>query len=135
MNILDTQQKSEKSQMQILTDISLWKMLAQGTKKTRKRSRFEAFFDLLNRQRIALLAEDEGSINFSALELSKAWGWDRVTVTRFIDNLQKRNVLTVSTSRKRKLVRIEGVTLVKEPPGTSPFHSDTQTAPQADNST
>ena len=135
MDVLNTQQKNEKSQMEILTDLSLWKMLVQGGKKTHKLNRFEAFFDLLNRQRIALLAEDEGNINFSALELSKAWGWDRVTVTKFIDNLQKLKALTLSTSTKRKLIKLERVTLIKDPPGASPLRSDAQTAPQASNTT
>jgi hypothetical protein len=65
------------SQVRIVTDIALWNLLLQGVKKQPKYSRLEAFRDLMERQRIALLTGDGKFMKGSVLEFSKAWGWDR----------------------------------------------------------
>ena len=78
--------KARNAQVRIVTDIALWNLLLQGVKKQSKYSRLEAFRDLIERQHIALLTGDE-FMKGNALEFSKAWGWDRETVSRFLDKL------------------------------------------------
>ena len=93
---------SANAQIVIQTDIPLWNFLVQGIKKAHKVSRVQAFVDLIDRQRIALLKGEDENLTGTIQDMAKAWGWDRDTVARFLDNLEQLGVLTVETTGNRK---------------------------------
>lgn len=94
------------TQMKIVTDIRLWQLLLQGMKKQHKLTRVEAFYDLIDRQHIAMLTSTCEHMRGSVLEFSKAWGWDRETVMRFLDNLEQLGVVTIHMAGNRKAVKL-----------------------------
>ena len=98
------------SQVRIVTDIALWNLLLQGVKKQPKYSRLEAFRDLMERQRIALLTGDGKFMKGSVLEFSKAWGWDRETVSRFLEKLQELDIVTMTLAGNRKAIKLNYIT-------------------------
>ena len=98
------------SQVRIVTDIALWNLLLQGVKKQPKYSRLEAFRDLMERQRIALLTGDGKFMKGSVLEFSKAWGWDRDTVSRFLEKLQELGIVTMTLAGNRKAIKLNYIT-------------------------
>ena len=69
MAIQNEHKNNANAQMQILTDIPLWK---------------------------------NENLNGTIQDMAKAWGWDRETVARFLDNLEQLGVLTVQTTGNRK---------------------------------
>jgi hypothetical protein len=76
-------------------------------KKQPKYSRLEAFRDLMERQRIALLTGDGKFMKGSVLEFSKAWGWDRDTVSRFLEKLQELGIVTMTLAGNRKANQVK----------------------------
>lgn len=92
--------------MKIVTDIRLWQLLQQGVKKQQKLTKMEAFYDLIDRQQMALLSGTDDYIRGSVLEFSKAWGWDRETVMRFLDHLEQLEVITIQKAGNRKVVKL-----------------------------
>ena len=105
MSIME-QNNSDKTQIRIETDIRFWNLLLQGMKKSEKLTKVEAFNDLLERQRIALLTSDDEFMKGNVLEFSKAWGWDRETVNRFLEHLQELNIVTISMAGNRKAIKL-----------------------------
>ena len=90
-----------KASLQIATSFELWDFLLDGhaianqSKRTKHRyTKAEAFFDLLNRQRISQSTFDDGYMNSSVLLLANSWGWMRPTAKKFLDTLADMNVLT-----------------------------------------
>ena len=82
-------------QITLQTDIRLWSYLLSGQKKTtRKLSRVEAFYDLMQRQYTALHDGRERWLQGNVSELSCAWHWSRDTTASFLDKLEQLNVLT-----------------------------------------
>lgn len=102
MTTQNEHQNSANAQIIIQTDIPLWDFLVQGIKKAHKVSRVQAFHDLIDRQRIALLKGEDENLTGTIQDMAKAWGWDRDTVARFLDNLEQLGVLTVETTGNRK---------------------------------
>lgn len=105
MNTIE-QNNSDKTQLKIVTDTRLWNLLLQGMKKSEKLTKVEAFNDLIERQRIALLTSDDEYMKGNVLEFSKAWGWDRETVNRFLEHLQELNIVTISMAGNRKAIKL-----------------------------
>jgi hypothetical protein len=105
MSIME-QNNSDKTQLKIVTDTRLWNLLMQGMKKSEKLTKVEAFNDLLERQRIALLTNDDEYMKGNVLEFSKAWGWDRETVNRFLERLQELDIVTISMAGNRKAIKL-----------------------------
>ena len=105
MSIIE-QNNSDKTQIRIETDIRFWNLLLQGMKKSEKLTKVEAFNDLIERQRIALLTSDDEYMKGNVLEFSKAWGWDRETVNRFLEHLQELNIVTISMAGNRKAIKL-----------------------------
>ena len=105
MNTME-QNNSDKTQLKIVTDTRLWNLLLQGMKKSEKLTRVEAFNDLIERQRIALLTSDDEYMKGNVLEFSKAWGWDRETVNRFLERLQELDIVTISMAGNRKAIKL-----------------------------
>ncbi len=87
------------NQVRIVTDIALWNLLLQGVKK-----------HLMERQRIALLTGDGKFMKGSVLEFSKAWGWDRDTVSRFLEKLQELGIVTMTLAGNRKAIKLNYIT-------------------------
>lgn len=102
MTTQNEHQNSANAQIIIQTNIPLWDFLVQGIKKAHKVSRVQAFHDLIDRQRIALLKGEDENLTGTIQDMAKAWGWDRDTVARFLDNLEQLGVLTVETTGNRK---------------------------------
>ena len=105
MGIME-QNNSDKTQLKIVTDTRLWNLLLQGMKKSEKLTKVEAFNDLIERQRIALLTSDDEYMKGNVLEFSKAWGWDRETVNRFLERLQELDIVTISMAGNRKAIKL-----------------------------
>ena len=90
----------------IPTDIYLWNFLVKGVQKTCRVSRVQAFYDLVERQQVALLKGEGESISATMKDLANKWGWNRETVTRFIANLEQLGALTVDTTGNRKTITL-----------------------------
>ena len=105
MSIME-QNNSDKTQLRIETDIRFWNLLLQGMKKSEKLTKVEAFNDLIERQRIALLTSDDEYMKGNVLEFSKVWGWDRETVNRFLERLQELDIVTISMTGNRKAIKL-----------------------------
>ena len=104
-----TEQKEHKknnAHLKIPTDIPLWNFLVQDIKKSNKASRVQAFYDLIERQQIALLKGESESLTATIQDLANKWEWNRETVTRFLDNLEQLNALTVSSTGTRRTIRL-----------------------------
>lgn len=107
MTTQNEHQNSANAQIIIQTDIAFWNFLVQGIKKTHKVSRVQAFYDLIDRQRIALLKGENENLIGTIQDMAKAWGWDRYTVTRFLDQLEQLGKLTVETTGNRKSFKLK----------------------------
>ena len=91
----------------LMTDMALWNFLMQGMKKSHKVSRVQAFADLLDRQRIALLEkQDDDNLKGSIQDMAATWGWSRKTVSQFLENLKRFGVLTISREGSQKTFRL-----------------------------
>ena len=102
MTTQDEQLHSANAQLIIQTDIPLWNFLVQGIKKTHRVSRVQAFADLIDRQRIALLKGEDEKLTGTIQDMARTWGWDRDTVVRFLDSLEQLGVITIDTTGYRK---------------------------------
>lgn len=71
-------------QMKVTTDYNVWKLFFQGQEyqKEHRYSKAGAYFDLVNRQRLARLTEDDSYVNGGILALAHAWSWDRTTLKK-----------------------------------------------------
>lgn len=135
MNEQSTQQNNAEYSVTIPASRKLWKYLLQGQRNsTKKLSRVQAFYDLIERQHTALL-KGEDSRSASIIELTKAWHWNRDTVAKFLDNLQQLGAVTLDTDGNRKKVRLNCVTHHKPNSGASQKPSDTKTPLPATNMT
>ncbi|MBQ9362411.1 MAG: hypothetical protein IJT97_03210 [Bacteroidaceae bacterium] len=112
-------QNDAKAQLLIQTRIPFWNLLVQGIKKSNKLSRTEAFFDLIDRQRVTLLKNEGEYLKGSILEFAKAWGWDRDTVARFLDNLEQLGMLTIDMVGNRKFFKLNYAIEKENAPGIS----------------
>ncbi len=135
MTTQNSHQKDDFENVKILTDIALWKLLTEDIKKTHKLSRVQAFYDLIDRQRIATIVGGHTNLEKSFTALAKAWGWDRYTVTRFLDSLQQLGILTIITDGNRKTFRLNCVTVHETVPGDIYEPSEAKTPSLATNGT
>ena len=67
-------------------------------------------------------------------DLANKWGWNRETVTRFIDNLEQLGALTVDTTGNRKTVTLKYSTECKIDTGDFLSPSEPQKPSGASNS-
>ena len=100
----------DKRPLKIIADIPLWDLLVQGTKKTNKLSRVQALRDIIERQYITLLKGEDEYLSGSVLDFAKSWGWDRETVTRFLNELEQLGVITIDVSVNRKKIKLNCIT-------------------------
>lgn len=135
MNEKSAQQNNILTRAKIQTDIALWKLLLQGVKKTHKLSRVEAFFDLIDRQCVSMLKGGDTHLSGSIIEIAKAWGWDRETVGRFLDNLEQLGAVTIDMDGNRKTFRMNCVIIPQMVSGDLQEPSEAETPSSATNGT
>ena len=135
MTAQNEHQNDAKAQLLIQTKIPFWNLLVQGIKKSNKLSRTEAFFDLIDRQRVTLLKNEGEYLKGSILEFAKAWGWDRDTVARFLDNLEQLGMLTIDMVGNQKVIRLNYVIEKENDSGTSQKPSEPLSPSSATDST
>lgn len=109
-------QTERKASLQIATSFELWVFLLDGraianqSKGTKHRyTKAEAFFDLLNKQRIYNSTLDDVYINSSVLQLADSWGWMRPTAKKFLDTLAEMKVITLTPMGNRIVVRLNNI--------------------------
>lgn len=128
------QRKTTSARLIIPTDIHLWNFLVKGVQKTCRVSRVQAFCDLVERQQVALLKGEGESLSATMQDLANKWGWNRETVTRFIDNLEQLGALNVDTTGNRKTVTLNYSTERKVDTGDFLCPSEPQKPSEASNS-
>ncbi len=117
-------QNNAQEEFSLQTGIPLWNFLVQGMKKSHKLSRVQAFADLVDRQRIALLEKEDDNLKGTIQDMAKTWGWDRETVSRFLDNLERLGLITTTATGNRKTFRLNYDTSRKSVPGASQSPSE-----------
>lgn len=127
MNENNPQKNNALAGLKIQTDIALWQLLLQGIKKSHKMSRVEAFYDLIDRHCIAMLKGENNHISGTIHSIAKAWGWDRETVAKFLEHLQKLGMVTINNDGNRKAIMLNCITLPKMDSGASEKPSDAKT--------
>ena len=136
MNMRNKGQDNACKQMVIWTDIPLWSYLLSGQKKsTRKLSRVEAFYDLMQRQYTALHDGRERWLQGNVSELSCAWHWSRDTTASFLDKLEQLDVLISFTTGNSKAFKLRYNINDKIASGASQSHSEPRTPSLLHNST
>lgn len=101
----------------IPTSIPLWEFLMKNVRKSPRMSRPEAFLDLIDRQKIALIVDHDRFIHGGISDFSRSWGWDRETVVRFLDQLKELGVITSETIGNRKAFRLHYTLTAESDPG------------------
>jgi hypothetical protein len=95
-----------KSGMKILTDFSLWNLLLKNSVPAghKKLTKAEAFYDLLNRQKLAVLYDqDVLPGNFQILTENR--NWHHQAVKKFLSELQVIGAIDIDLSANRMVIR------------------------------
>lgn len=74
-----------------------------------KLTKAEAFFDLVNRQRLALITTGDDVINISVISLSDSWGWNRKTTRNFLEELVEFGVLIFKPDANRTIIQLTNI--------------------------
>ena len=100
-----------KSGMKVLTDFSLWNLLLENSVPTghKKLTKAEAFYDLLNRQKQAVIY-DQDVLPGNFQILADNWNWHRQTVKKFLSELQAIGAIEIELSVNRTVIRVTNVT-------------------------
>ncbi len=95
----------------IQTDFSLWNFLFQGyaNQGPHRFTKAEAYFDLLNRERLAALTKDDEFLNSSIQTLSNVWSWERASVKKFIGTLCSIGAASVKSDGYKYTVRLTNI--------------------------
>ena len=97
----EAQQTKKKHNLIIKTDYQLWEYLFRDQPKKRKRhTKAEAFYDLIKRQREALLIQDETYLTSTVSDFMEQWTWSRQNVNIFLDELEKIGAITIERGNK-----------------------------------
>ena len=102
--------------IRIVTDYALWCCLFRipSPKGARKLSRAEAFFDLITKQRQAILLYDQDNILAGFQTLADEWRWNRQTVKRFLNELQDIGSVIIAPSYYHTAIRVANVTVSED---------------------
>ena len=103
--------------MKILTDFSLWNLLLENSVPTghKKLTKAEAFYDLLNRQKQAVIY-DQDVLPGNFQILADNWNWHRQTVKKFLSELQAIGAIEIDLSVNRTVIRVANVTFTSPHP-------------------
>lgn len=106
-----------QSGMKILTDFSLWNLLLENSVPTghKKLTKAEAFYDLLNRQKQAIIY-DQDMLPGNFQILADNWNWHRQTVKKFLSELQAIGAIEIELSVNRTVIRVANVTFTSPHP-------------------
>lgn len=97
----EAQQTKKKRNLIIETDYQLWEYLFRDQPKKRKRhTKAEAFYDLIKRQREALLIQDETYLTSTASDFMEQWTWSRQNVNFFLEELEKIGAIAIERGNK-----------------------------------
>ena len=108
----DGQQTKKKINLIIETDYQLWEFLFRDQPKKRKRhKKAEAFYDLIKRQREALLIQDETYLTSTVSDFMEQWTWSRQNVNIFLEELEKIRAITLERGNKTIKFQITNVNL------------------------
>lgn len=115
----------------VCTDFELWNFLFQGyaNQGPHRYTKAEAFFDLVNRERLAVLTKDSEFLNSSIQTLANVWSWDRSSVRKFIDTLCAIGAASVTTDGYKNTVRLTNVSGLTPQKGADPKQSHPENAP------
>lgn len=115
----------------VCTNFELWNFLFQGyvNQGPHRYTKAEAYFDLLNRERLAVLTKDDEFLNSSIQTLANVWSWDRSSVRKFIDSLSAIGAASVRTDGYKNTVRLKNVS------GLTPQEGATQKQTHRENAT
>ena len=103
--------ETKQTGMVIVTDFALWNYLFQGyvNQGAHRYSRAEAFFDLVNRQRLAYLTGDGEFLEAGIQQLANVWSWDRTSVRKFIGSLCELGAASIETKANRTCIRLTNI--------------------------
>ena len=98
--------------MTVMTDYDLWNLLFKDSSPqgSHKLTKAEAYFDLVERHRLATLTKNDSYLDGGILALAKAWLWDRNTVKKFIDSLCSIGAATMEKVGNKIVISINNVT-------------------------
>ena len=97
----EAQQTKKKRNLIIETDYQLWEYLFRDQPKKRKRhTKAEAFYDLIKRQREALLIQDETYLTSTVSDFMEEWTWSRQNVNFFLEELEKIGAIAIERGNK-----------------------------------
>lgn len=97
----EAQQTKKKRNLIIETDYQLWEYLFRDQPKKRKRhTKAEAFYDLIKRQREALLIQDETYLTSTVSDFMEQWTWSRQNVNFFLEELEKIGAIAIERGNK-----------------------------------
>lgn len=97
----EAQKTKKKINLIIETDYQLWEYLFRDQPKKRKRNtKAEAFYELIKRQREALLIQDETYLTSTVSDFMEQWTWSRQNVNIFLEELEKIGAITLERSNK-----------------------------------
>lgn len=102
---------SSGNNIKIVTDYALWCCLFRipSPKGAQKLSRAEAFFDLITKQRQAILLYEQDNISAGFQTLADDWQWNRQTVKRFLKELQDIGSVIIDPSYNHTAIRVANV--------------------------
>ena len=102
--------------LQVTADYYVLRYLAQGDDQRgpHRFSKAEAYLDLVSRQRLAKLMNDNSYTNVGILTLAHAWSWDRATVKKFIDTLCEYGAASVERVGRCQIVKLTNVVFIAQ---------------------
>lgn len=111
-----SQSSQQPPKMTVSTDYDLWSMLFKDSSSQgpHKLSKAEAYFDLVERHRLATLTKNDSYLDGGILALAKAWRWDRNTVKKFIDSLCAIGAATMEKVGNKTVILITNVSYLPQ---------------------
>ena len=111
-----SQSSQQPPKMTVMTDYDLWSMLFKDSSSQgpHKLSKAEAYFDLVERHRLATLTKNDSYLDGGILALAKAWRWDRNTVKKFIDSLCAIGAATMEKVGNKTVILITNVSYLPQ---------------------
>ncbi len=113
-----SKENKQDNELKIATSLRLWQLLFPNMQQLSARSRkvgrdkltrAEVFFDLIQRQHLAMITGNEDFTNVSILSLSESWGWYRPTAKKFLEELEEAGAIILRSDGNRTYVRLTNI--------------------------